>query len=475
MTGFVASPPTESSLLSRAIGRVKSSVSGLPERHRRNRYIRGGVISVVVVWTLCAAYLLFMPRSFVSKGALILPGAGANVSVSLDKIGQTSSVAASPFSSASLSPKVVYREILLSDPVLSAAAEAVGMKLKEFGEPNIKLIDEASVILLEVKGRTAEMAQKKAVALVDAFENKLDVLRRDEIERRDASVRDTMKSYQANLQAARQRISDLQQKTGLVSVEQFNEFATQLEAARKKLAETRAEADRLDATQKALTATLGMSPKLASTALSLSADSVFAKSLTDYADLTAQVEQFSGLYGARNPLLIQIRAKQSAAYQMVKSMARRAGVSPNDLSRLLAPLVQKRQEELLKELVSGAAAAQGKQREVIALQREVDALDQRIKNLTLNAARMEDLKKDHLVAEAVFSSALARVDTNKADLFASYPIAQVLAPPNLPKRPSQPRLLYAILGGLVGTLLAGAAWTLAWLRQSFVQKLAKRA
>ncbi len=88
----------------------------------------------------------------------------------------------------------------------------------------------------------------------------------------------------------------------------------------------------------------------------------------------------------------------------------------------------------MKELVAGAAEAQGKQREVIALQREVDALDQRIKGLTLNAARMEDLKKDHLVAEAVFSSALARVDTNKADLFASYPIAQVLAPPDLPKK-----------------------------------------
>ena len=369
---------------------------------------------------------------------------------------------------------MIYREIMTSDPVLSAAADLAGVKPKDFGEPNIKLVDEASVIFFEMKGRTPVLAQEKANALIEAFEKQLDYLRRDEIERRDISIRETMKSYHTNLQAARQRISDLQQSTGLVSVEQFNEVASRIEDTRKKLADARAEADRLDATQKALAASLGMDPKLASKALSLSANSVFAKALADLGDLSAQVEQQSRLYGPRNPVLLQTRAKQSAALEAVKTIARRAGVAPNDVARLVAPLVQRRQEELMKELVAGAAEAQGKQHEVLALQQEVEALDQRIKSLTLNAARLEDLKKDHLIAEAVFSSALARVDTNKADLFSSYPIVQTLAAPDLPSRPSQPRPLYAILGGVVGTLLAVAAWTLAWLRQTFIQKLLKR-
>lgn len=470
----VASSRFGGARLWRAVGRVKGVLSGWSELDRRKRYLFGGGASVLGIWLLCAAYLLFMPRSYVSKGILILPGSGSGVSVSLESIGQTSSVAASPFSSPSLSPKVIYREIMTSDPVLTAAATLAGIKPKDFGEPNIKLVDEASVIFFEMKGRTAVLAQEKANALIEAFEKQLDYLRRDEIEHRDISIRETMKSYYANLQAARQRISDLQQSTGLVSVEQFNEVAARIEDTRKKLADARAEADRLDATQKALAASLGMDPKLASKALSLSADSVFAKALADLGDLSAQVEQQSRLYGPRNPVLLQTRAKQSAALEAVKAIARRAGVAPNNVARLVAPLVQKRQEELMKELVAGAAEAQGKQHEVLALQQEIDALDQRIKSLTLNAARLEDLKKDHLIAEAVFSSALARVDTNKADLFSSYPIVQTLAAPDLPSRPSQPRPLYAVLGGVVGTLLAVAAWTLAWLRQSFIQKLLKR-
>jgi uncharacterized protein involved in exopolysaccharide biosynthesis len=470
----VASSRSGGARLWRAVGRVKGVIFGWPELDRRKRYFFGGAVSILGIWLLCAAYLLFMPKSYVSKGILILPGAGAGVSVSLESIGQTSAIASSPFSSPSLSPKVIYREIMVSDPVLSAAATLAGIKPKDFGEPTIKLVDEASVIFFEMKGRTPQLAQEKANVLIEAFEKQLNYLRQDEIERRGASVRETMKTYQANLQAARQRISDLQQSTGLVSVEQFNGIAARMEETRKKLAEVRAEADRLEATQHALAASLGMDPKLASKALSLSANSVFAKALADLGDLSAQVEQQSRLYGPRNPILLQTRAKQSAALEAVKTVARRAGVSSNDVTRLLAPLVQRRQEELMKELVAGAAEVQGKQHEVLALQHEIEALDQRINSLTLNAARLEDLKKDHLIAEAVFSSALARVDTNKADIFASYPIVQTLAAPDLPSRPSQPRLLYAILSGVVGTLLAVAAWTLAWLRLSFIQKLMKR-
>ena len=318
------------------------------------------------------------------------------------------------------------------------------------------------------------MAQRKAVALTDAFEQRLGFLRQDEIARRTASMQETIKGYQANLQAARQRIFEMQQKSGLVSVDQFNEVATSLEETRKKLAEAGAEAVRLDASQKALAMRLGMDARLASLALSLSADPVFAKALADYADLSALVGEQVKMFGPRNPLLLQSRARQSAAREALVRLARNSGVGENDISRMMVALAAKEREELLKEVVAGEAQAQGKKREVEAFEHELERLEQQLHDLTSNAARLEDLKKDHLIAEAVFSSALARVDTNKADLFSSYPIVQTLAAPDLPSRPSQPRPLYAILGGVVGTLLAVAAWTLAWLRQTFIQKLLKR-
>jgi uncharacterized protein involved in exopolysaccharide biosynthesis len=134
----------------------------------------------------------------------------------------------------------------------------------------------------------------------------------------------------------------------------------------------------------------------------------------------------------------------------------------------------KSREELLKQLVTGEAQVDGKRRELAALEQSMSEQEQRVRDLTGQIARLEDLKKDHLVAEAVFTSAVARLDTNKADVYASYPLLQVLAPPDTPKSRSSPLLIFAIAGGVAGSLLASAAWALAWMRQLFVRNRRKK-
>jgi uncharacterized protein involved in exopolysaccharide biosynthesis len=72
------------------------------------------------------------------------------------------------------------------------------------------------------------------------------------------------------------------------------------------------------------------------------------------------------------------------------------------------------------------------------------------------------LRKDQIVAEAVLTSAMARLDTSKSDLYGSYPLVQVLAVPDLPSGPSHPLPKLAIAGGAAASLLASLAWVLAW-------------
>ena len=70
---FVAPALSNRSMLRRAIGRVMSLIAGLAERNDLKPYIRGAAISVNVIWFLCALYLLFMPKSYVSKGRSSFP------------------------------------------------------------------------------------------------------------------------------------------------------------------------------------------------------------------------------------------------------------------------------------------------------------------------------------------------------------------------------------------------------------------
>jgi uncharacterized protein involved in exopolysaccharide biosynthesis len=95
-------------------------------------------------------------------------------------------------------------------------------------------------------------------------------------------------------------------------------------------------------------------------------------------------------------------------------------------------------------------------------------------DLIARASQLADLQRDHRIAEAVFSSALARLDTNKQDPFASYPLVQTLAAPSLPKAPSSPSLVIALAGAIAATLLTVLAFGMLWLRQPILDKLLRK-
>ena len=79
--------------------------------------------------------------------------------------------------------------------------------------------------------------------------------------------------------------------------------------------------------------------------------------------------------------------------------------------------------------------------------------------------------RDLRVAEAVFSSALARLDTNKSDPFASYPLVQTLEAPSLPRSRSAPSPLLAFAGAIGASLFTFFGFLLIWLRQPIIRKL----
>ena len=91
--------------------------------------------------------------------------------------------------------------------------------------------------------------------------------------------------------------------------------------------------------------------------------------------------------------------------------------------------------------------------------------------LVKQASVLADLQRDLRVAEAVFSSALARIDTNKADPFASYPLVQTLEEPSLPEQRSSPSVLIVIASALGSSILFLIGFGLLWFRQMIIRKV----
>ena len=442
-------------------------------RFHKKRYVLGAGVSILGIIGLSTAYYVLTPTAYTSKWTLILPGSGSGVSFSVESIGQASSSAASPFSSPSLSPKVIYKEIVGADQVSNAAALAIHMNPRVFGKPQVKLIEETALMMFTINGRSPEEAQRKADALITAFQQQLDALRLDEINRRAASVRDTIRGYQDRLSVARSAVTRHQAESGLVSTDQFAETAKRVEEIRSKLIETRSSLADVAAQRDILASRLGLSPQKAAAALALAADPVFVKAISQRGDSALGVASKQKLYGRRSPNLLNEQASYLSADAMVRQRMQALGLKAQEEALLLV-VNAKGREELLGKLVSLEAQAEGLASQTASLEGSFEKENERVHSLSSATAKLEDLKKNQLVAEAIFTSALARIDTTKADLYASYPIVQTLAAPDLPTARSQPKLTLAIMATFGGSLLAATAWTLAWMRQMFVWKRSRR-
>src|SRR5262249_52537352 len=182
-----------------------------------------GFCCIPVVWALAAAYYFLLPPVYTSRWSMIVPASNSGSSITLESVGQASNMPGQPFGTVTLSPKAIYREIITSDQVRKVAADAVGEEPEKFGRVRVRLIDETSLLMLQIDGRRAQEAQAKGRALIGAFEAQLDVLRRDEFDKRAVLMRENLRIYQANLDKSRERIAEFQRASGLLSMNQFTE------------------------------------------------------------------------------------------------------------------------------------------------------------------------------------------------------------------------------------------------------------
>ena len=260
-----------------------------------------------------------------------------------------------------------------------------------------------------------------------------------------------------------------------MSINQFNESVVNLGTTRRKLTDLVGEQGRLKEEQAKLIERIGIDSAGASIALRLAGDPAMVKIVTEYAEANGLYEVEAKHLGPQNPVLINLDKRRTAMREQLRHFVAKLQIGTEIDSRTLILMTNiSKQAEMLQVLVRNEAAIDGKTREIEALTTEKNRLEDEIHKLSAAAGQLEDLKKDHILAEAVYSSALARVDTSKSDIYGAYPIVQVLAEPNMPDGYEQPRRLYAFAGGMAATLFSFIAWGLAWLQYLQTTKRRKK-
>ncbi|MET3601642.1 GumC family protein [Martelella mangrovi] len=438
----------------------------LDDSGRLPRYVLLGAIMLAAIWTPVISYVRYAPLTYSSDMALILPGAGASTSINLSDIGQASSSANSAYSSSTLSPTVTYQSLLSSPQVLERAADALGNDPAAFGKPRIKLLDQTSFIQVAIKGSSPEQARARNKALLDAFLLELDTLRNDEIARRESSVVNAIDAYQDKVEDARKAIADLQHESGLKSNEQYDAIIADNEDLQLEVAAAEARLDQLDQRIATLSQTLETTPEIAAIILKLRADPQYVTLADNLARDNAALAKLTVNFGPKHPKVVGANNRVSGLRgQLSGRGVILAGFDTLELAGEVDALADGQRAGLLSSLVTLSAEARGLSAEIFSMRATLKRGEARVRALSASAARLDALKREYKVAEAVFASALARINTAKSDIFASYPMVQVVSSPSIEYQPTSPNIKIAIAGGVAGSAFALFSLLLAWIRQ----------
>lgn len=444
-----------------------------PIRLRHKRYIKTAAIWIAVIWLLTAFYLIVAPDEYRSKFTLILPGSGAGSSLNVENIGQAQSAVASAFSSATLSPTENYKRLLMADITLRQSAKKSGDDAGDFPAPKVKLIDQTNLIQIEMSGRSGVQAHERAMALKDSFLDQLDDLRKDEAEMRENSDVKNLVWLEKKVRTTQQSLLDFQAKTGLVSLDQFNTRIANMDALRQTERDARIALRQKSAESARFSAILGKGVNAANTAMRLRSDPVFQKLADRYAKLEVDAQEKEATLGDNHGDLVQANSERDQLKSALVNRGRSlTGLGASAILENVDITIGDGRSNLMQGMVIANAQGAAVKAGLAEIRKDIADQSERSDKLVHQASELADLVRQHRVAEAVFSSALARIDTNQQDPFASYPLVQTLEQPSLPQSPSSPSVLLAIAGATGATIIILIALGLLWFRRPIIRKIA---
>lgn len=447
---------------------------GFGSRGRWLRYLMVVMAGVVVFGGLGGAYYFGTAKSYTSGFTLILPGSGAGTSVNLDSLGQADSMTSSPFSSASLSPTQNYKRLLGSDRVRGAAAERLGIPVSALPEARVRLVDLTPLIYVRLTTDDPDRVYASANGLLEAFQAELDSLRQEELDARDVAYRSSIEDYENNVVSTRQAIINFQSQSGLISIEQFQSLVTETDDIQRQLDDMIGNARSLSARASWIAAMIELPEEIASRVLILRGDPTFEAYREALSASAALLASYRNMYGRNHP---DMQAETRRHSGLVSALAQRGeellGVAGYRALRLAEINIDPERAELLRQMVDLSSEASGARTQAVALRNRLIRNRERIDTMASEAAVLEALLREHQVAETVFASALARLDTSRADIFTSYPLVQLLEDPVRPDVPTSPSKKIAAAAALGGFFLYMMGVLLLWLRLPLIRALWK--
>lgn len=425
-------------------------------------------VSNCAIWGASSYYLDQAERTYNSTWSISLQDTEENTRITLPDLGATTSQIRSPFDEKNRDPRASYKFIATSQAVIQQAAQLAEIPTKKFQKPRVDIVDNTTLMKFTLTGSSPEESYQKALAFGQAFSQQLEFLRAQEAQQRRGVIEAALQTAKAELDQAQSNLVDYKSNAGVAAPEQVTQLSSSIENFRIQRALALAQQQESQARLQQFSQNLQVSGQQIADSFLLEADDIFRQHLQAYSQANSQVEILTKQLGSNHPLMVQAQSRQAATYEAMLSRGNELlGYSVNETT--LAQLALGNQgnsarEELFRNAFAAEVDNKAVSARVSSLDQQLQQLEQRLQSLSQQQSKLNILNREMKIAEAVFSSYLARLNSANAEVFGSYPPIQTIHQPSEPSQPSSPRESIVKLGTLMSSCLVTLALLALWLR-----------
>jgi uncharacterized protein involved in exopolysaccharide biosynthesis len=214
------------------------------------------------------------PKVWTAQADLIVPNTTSKLNADLGTLGQISGGDGVVFSQ-QLNPLKILSSIMTSNNALTSVWEKDPEKelyprLSQYNTLfKVSPQAESTIISLSVNGSSPELARARAVAFIEAFQQRLNELRKDDAEKRSQFMEKELEQARRNLLQAQTTLAKFKESSNLISSEdQTQELVVSINTLNNAKAQALAQAQGSETKAKNLAAHLDLTPYQAVRSLS---------------------------------------------------------------------------------------------------------------------------------------------------------------------------------------------------------------
>lgn len=400
------------------------------------------------------------PKSWTATAQLILPTSnGGNLDANLGTLGSYRNN--DPNFSAQVNPLKIQEAVLTSDALLEKAwtndpERSGSTKPRNYGQNfSVTTLEQTSIMQLSVTGSSPQIAEQRAIALLNAYKQRLNELRQANSSGRDATTQKQLEQARQRLLSAQTELAQFKRATGLVNSDEQTKGAVEtintLETAKAQaVAEARSNRERANS----LSAQLNLSPTEAVQAVGLDQNEDYKLIRKKLTEVESTLGTLRSTFRDNSPQVQKAISDRDSLRQQLQQYVGQAAGRINANTDFTTGAEGR--GVLIQQLVLAESDANGQQQRADQLQQQIDQRRRSLDAFPANQAKLSTLQRQADVAEGLYKGLAAQVQQSNLDAFNAYPNIQELNAPVVDPKPSSPKrsimAINAILASIIGSV-----------------------